>query len=84
MAAKRDAHGIDSEIANHLVESMGAAPAPAPPSLNMAPISAQGLAWPDAKAKHPKEQGTGHGRVGQQAAVTAVHRTSRPQMPHSS
>ncbi len=48
--------------------------------------AAGGQQWPDGngKRRHPKERGIAHGRLGHEAAVTAVHRTSRPQMPHSS
>jgi hypothetical protein len=47
---------------------------------------AGGHQWPDGNGKHrhPKDRGSSRGRVGQGAAVTAIHRTSRPQMPHSS
>ena len=33
--------------------------------------------WPDGngKRRHPKERGAGHSQVGNDAAVTAVHRT---------
>lgn len=86
MLAKRVEQHIDSEVASHLVGSMDKAPVPAPATLAMALGPAQGPAWPDVsgKAKHPKDRGASHGVVGQQAAVTAIHRTSRPQMPHSS
>jgi hypothetical protein len=86
MAAKHVAQQIKSEVASHLVESMDTAPMPAPATVAMTLASSQGQAWPDGsgKTRHPKERGTNHGRAGQQAAVTAVHRTGRPQMPHSS
>ncbi|MBB6406025.1 hypothetical protein [Arthrobacter sp. AZCC_0090] len=86
MAAKHVAQQIDSEVASHLVESMDKTTMPAPETVAMTLASNQGPSWPDGsgKAKHPKDRGANHGRVGQQAAVTAVHRTSRPQMPHSS
>ncbi|HKU29090.1 hypothetical protein [Arthrobacter sp. NyZ413] len=86
MAAKHVAQSINSEVASHLAESMGAPPMPAPAVVAMSLGSAQTPSWPDGsgKAKHPKEHGTNLGRGGQQAAVTAIHRTSRPQMPHSS
>ncbi|MDQ0030690.1 hypothetical protein [Arthrobacter bambusae] len=86
MAAKRVEPQINSEVASHLAESMDKVPMPAPTAVAMTLGSTQGPAWPDGsgKTKHPKDRGPNHGRVGQQAAVTAVHRTSRPQMPHSS
>lgn len=86
MAAKHEEPRINSEVASHLVASMDKAPVPAPETVAMALASTQGPAWPDGsgKTRHPKDRGANHGRVGQQAAVTAVHRTSRPQLPHSS
>jgi hypothetical protein len=86
MAAKHVAQKIDSEVASHLVKSMDMAPMPAPETVAMTLGASQGPSWPDGsgKTKHPKDRGANQGRVGQQAAVTAVHRTSRPQMPHSS
>jgi hypothetical protein len=86
MLAKRVEQQIDSEVASHLVESMDKAPMPAPATVAMALGPAKGPAWPDVggKINNPTDRGASHGRVGQQAAVTAVHRTSRPQMPHSS
>ncbi|GAA4050040.1 hypothetical protein GCM10023063_42200 [Arthrobacter methylotrophus] len=86
MTAKHVEQQINSEVASHLVESMDTAPSPAPATVSMTLGSTQGPVWPDAsaKAKHPKDRGANHGRVGQQAAVIAVHRTSRPQLPHSS
>ncbi|MFH5879610.1 hypothetical protein [Arthrobacter sp. NA-172] len=87
MAAKHVAQQINSEVAGrHLVESMETPLMPAPATVAATLGSSQGTSWPDGsgKTKHPKERGTNHGRAGQQAAVTAVHRTGRPQMPHSS
>lgn len=86
MSSKHVAQHIDSEVASHLVEAMDMAPMPAPATVAVTLGSTQGPAWPDGsgKSRHPKDRGASHGRVGQQAAVTAVHRTSRPQMPHSS
>jgi hypothetical protein len=74
------------EVAQHLAEAMKAPDMPRA-AAPISSIGAGGLeAWPDGsgKRRHPKERGSGHGRMGQAAAVTAVHRTSRPQMPHSS
>ncbi|MGX1162683.1 hypothetical protein FBY31_3255 [Arthrobacter sp. SLBN-100] len=74
------------EVAQHLAEAMKAPDMPGA----AAPISPMGAGgpsiWPEGsgKRRHPKERGSGHGRMGEAAAVTAVHRTSRPQMPHSS
>ena len=86
MAAKHEAENIDPEVANHLVESMDMAPMPEPATLAVALGGAPGHQWPDGngKRRHPKDREQAHGRMGQGAAVTAVHRTSRPQMPHSS
>lgn len=82
---KREPH-IDPEVANHLAEAMDTPDMP----VAEAPLSPTGAGsqqtWPDGygKRRHPKERDAGHGRMGQGAAVTAIHRTSRPQMPHSS
>lgn len=77
---------IDPEIAEHLLASMDMVPLPEPAPLDVGKIADGGPQWPEGKGKrrHPKERGNGHGRMGHEAAVTAVHRTSRPQMPHSS
>ncbi|MFF1252076.1 hypothetical protein ACFVYC_06230 [Pseudarthrobacter sp. NPDC058329] len=77
---------IAPELADHLAEAMDAPDLPGA----AAPLSPTGTgaqrSWPDGsgKKRHPKDNGSSHGRMGQGAAVTAVHRTSRPQMPHSS
>ncbi|MCU1566728.1 MAG: hypothetical protein JWQ56_1665 [Pseudarthrobacter sp.] len=74
------------EVADHLAEAMKAPDMPGA-AVPLAPTGAGAPGtWPDGngKRRHPKERGSGHGRMGQGAAVTAVHRTSRPQMPHSS
>lgn len=87
MAAKNVSAKIDPEIAGHLVQAMDKAPMPEPAAVTAGHASANGKAhWPDGngKRRHPKERGVSHGRMGQGTAVTAVHRTSRPQMPHSS
>ena len=83
MAAKHVAQEIDSEVASHLVESMDDAPMPAPATVAATLGSSQAPSWPDGsgKNKHPKDRDTNHGRMGHPAAVTAVHRTSRPQLP---
>ncbi|MET1089027.1 MAG: hypothetical protein ABWY04_18235 [Arthrobacter sp.] len=86
MADENTGKNLAAEVADHLAEAMKAPDKPGA----AAPISPSGAAaastWPDGdgKRRHPKERGSAHGRTGQGAAVTAVHRTSRPQMPHSS
>ncbi|MBT2515403.1 hypothetical protein [Arthrobacter sp. ISL-30] len=86
MAEYRVGGQIKPEIASHLVQAMGSQELPAPATLSVTPDLQQGRQWPDGtgKHRHPPDRAQSHGRVGQQAAVTAVHRTSRPQMPHSS
>jgi len=76
---------IRPEVADHLAAAMDTPVAPGPPATGSVPLAEQG-GWPDGmgKRRHPKDQGAGHGRMGHEAAVTAVHRTGRPQMPHSS
>lgn len=85
MADEPRKSSIKPEVMDHLAAAMNNPDLPGP-----APIGAAGMprqsSWPDGsgKRRHPKEQRTGAGRMGHEAAVTAVHRTSRPQMPHSS
>jgi len=76
---------IKPEVADHLTAAMDAAAAPGPAATGAVPI-AQQSGWPDGygKRRHPKDDAGIHGRMGHEAAVTAVHRTGRPQMPHSS
>jgi hypothetical protein len=76
---------IKPEVADHLAAAMNAPDLPGP-AVTGATGMPQQTAWPDGngKRRHPKERGSGLGRMGHEAAVTAVHRTSRPQMPHSS
>lgn len=76
---------IKPEVADHLAAAMRASAVPGPAANAGMPVTQQS-AWPDGsgKRRHPKEQYGGHGRMGHEAAVTAVHRTGRPQMPHSS
>lgn len=82
---KRESH-IRPEVADHLAAAMETPDMPGA----AAPLSPAGAGgqqtWPDGngKRRHPKDRGSAHGRTGQGAAVTAIHRTSRPQMPHSS
>ncbi|WP_427173259.1 hypothetical protein [Arthrobacter sp. 92] len=76
---------LEPEIVSHLAESMDEVP---PPETHRPEIPAAGAGqqWPDGSGKHrhPKERATDHGRVGHEAAPVAVHRTGRPDMPHSS
>ncbi|MGN8132630.1 hypothetical protein [Arthrobacter sp. RC1.1 241] len=76
---------IKPEVADHLTAAMDAPAAPGPAATGAVPI-AQQSGWPDGygKRRHPKDDAGIHGRMGHEAAVTAVHRTGRPQMPHSS
>lgn len=76
---------IKPEVADHLAAAMDAPVAPGPAAVGGVPFAQQG-GWPDGlgKRRHPKDRASGHGRMGHEAAVTAVHRTGRPQMPHSS
>ncbi|WP_458107811.1 hypothetical protein M1D51_20290 [Arthrobacter sp. R3-55] len=86
MTANHESERINPEVASHLVESMGLAPMPEPTTIAIALGADQSKQWPDGngKRRHPKDRDQAHGRMGQGAAVTAIHRTSRPQMPHSS
>ena len=86
MADKITGKKLAPEIADHLAEAMKAPDMPGA-AAPVSPTAAAGPGtWPEGsgKRRHPKERGSGHDRMGQGAAVTAVHRTSRPQMPHSS
>jgi len=84
MAEKNPGGRLEPELASHLAESMDEVPAPEMPA--PAGPADGGKQWPDGngKRRHPKERDLAHGRTGHEAAVTAVHRTGRPQMPHSS
>jgi len=86
MAEKQAGGNIEPEVAGHLAAAMDTPSMPDPATIAVTTAMAGERQWPDGNGKHrhPKERGTGHGRVGQEAAVTAVHRTGRPQMPHSS
>jgi hypothetical protein len=77
---------ITPELAEHLAGAMDMAPMPEAAAVATTFGTAEAKSWPDGngKRRHPKDRGVSHGRSGQGAAVTAVHRTSRPQMPHSS
>ncbi|QCO96654.1 hypothetical protein FCN77_01630 [Arthrobacter sp. 24S4-2] len=81
MAEKNPEGHLEPELASHLAESMDEVPAPeltAP-----AGPANGGQQWPDGsgKHKHPKDRATLHGRD-HETAVGAIHRTSRPQLPH--
>jgi hypothetical protein len=82
MADHQFGEEIQPEVASHLAESM--AEAPGPESQPHVPPAAQGQQWPDGSGKHrhPKDREAGRGRQGQQVAASAIHRQSRPQMPH--
>ncbi|UVJ39868.1 hypothetical protein [Arthrobacter sp. CJ23] len=86
MVAKHLETAITPELASHLAESMDMAPMPAPATVVATLGTNKGQQWPDGngKQRHPRERGMSHGRRDQAAALAAVHRTSRPQMPHSS
>jgi hypothetical protein len=85
MGEHHSKESIEPEVAGHLAESIDEVPGPEskrpePPS------PAEGQQWPDGSGKHrhPKEHDTKHGRAAQEAAVNAVHRTGKPDLPHSS
>lgn len=82
MAENNPGGQLEPELAGHLAESMDEVPAPETEPVE-APASANGPKWPDGsgKHKHPKDRGTLHGRE-HETAVGAIHRTSRPQIPH--
>ncbi|ALV41158.1 hypothetical protein AU252_08340 [Pseudarthrobacter sulfonivorans] len=86
MAEKHAGTKIEPEVADHLAAAMDTPSMPDPATIAVTTAMVGERHWPDGngKRRHPKERGAGHGRVGQEAAVTAVHRTGRPQMPHSS
>ncbi|WP_066287568.1 hypothetical protein [Arthrobacter sp. B6] len=86
MAENQTGSRIQPEIADHLVAAMDTPAMPGPATIAVTTAMAGEQRWPDGngKRRHPKERGSAHGRMGQEAAVTAVHRTGRPQMPHSS
>ncbi|MCP8999545.1 hypothetical protein NFC73_07340 [Pseudarthrobacter sp. RMG13] len=86
MAEKNAGTKIEPEVADHLAAAMDTPSMPGPATIAVTTAMAGERHWPDGngKRRHPKERGAGHGRLGQEAAVTAVHRTGRPQMPHSS
>ncbi|MFJ3958054.1 hypothetical protein [Arthrobacter sp. NPDC090010] len=77
---------LDADTAARLAASMdgGAAAPVAETTLPGAAGSGKGP-WPDGqgKHKHPREHLNNPGRSAKAAGANAVHRTSRPQMPHS-
>lgn len=86
MAENHFGSKIEPEVAGHIAAAMDAPSLPGPATIAVTTAMVGENSWPDGNGKHrhPKEHGSAPGRVGQEAAVTAVHRTSRPQMPHSS
>ncbi len=86
MANQNTGARIEPEVADHLAAAMDRQSAPGPAVIVVTKAMAGEQHWPDGngKRRHPKEHGSGHSQVGNDAAVTAVHRTGRPQMPHSS
>lgn len=87
MAEKHTGSKIEPEVADHLAAAMATPSMPGPATIAVTTAMVGEHRWPDGngKRRHPKEHGSaGQGRMGHEAAVTAVHRTSRPQMPHSS
>lgn len=85
MAEHHSGEGINPEVASHLVAAMDQVPGPEPVH-HLSPPASEGQRWPDGSGKHrhPKERDVRAGRAGHEAAVNAVHRTGRPEMPHSS
>ncbi|HJV97535.1 MAG TPA: hypothetical protein VJ617_00330 [Arthrobacter sp.] len=86
MAEKHSGSKIEPEVADHLAAAMGTTSMPGPATIAVTTAMAGERRWPDGygKHRHPKEHRSAPGRMGHEAAVTAVHRTGRPQMPHSS
>jgi len=86
MADSYNGSSIKPDVAAHLAESMERPALPTPETLAVTTAMGGAKQWPDGtgKRRHPKEHSASPGRLGQGAAVTAIHRTSRPQMPHSS
>ncbi|MGO4189630.1 hypothetical protein [Pseudarthrobacter sp. TAF60_1] len=85
--AKQNAESrIEPEVVHHLAAAMDEQSMPGPATIAVTTAMAGEQHWPDGNGKHrhPKDRGAGHSQVGNEAAVTAVHRTGRPQMPHSS
>jgi hypothetical protein len=83
MADHQSKKDIEPDIASHLAESMDQVPAPEGKRPEM-PGAAEGHEWPDGSGKHrhPKDRDVVRGQQGQQVAEAAIHRQSRPQIPH--
>lgn len=86
MAKQNAAAKIQPKVADHLAAAMNTESMPSPATIAVSKAMAGEQRWPDGNGKHrhPKEHNSATGRRGHEAAVTAVHRTGRPQMPHSS
>ncbi|MEO8282767.1 MAG: hypothetical protein ABI568_05070 [Pseudarthrobacter sp.] len=86
MAKQNAGSRIEPEVVDHLAAAMDSQSMPGPATIAVTTAMAGEQHWPDGNGKHrhPKERGSGHSQVGNEAGVTAVHRTGRPQMPHSS
>jgi hypothetical protein len=86
MAKQNPGARIEPEVADHLAAAMHQQSMPGPATIAVTKAMTGEQHWPDGNGKHrhPKERGAGHSQVGNEAAVTAVHRTGRPQLPHSS
>jgi hypothetical protein len=86
MAKHNTGAKIEPEVADHLAAAMDQQSMPGPAAIAVTMAMSGEQHWPDGygKHRHPKERGAGHSQVGAEAAVTAVHRTGRPQLPHSS
>ncbi|MEO5993549.1 MAG: hypothetical protein ABIP92_08395 [Arthrobacter sp.] len=83
MADHHSKDEIEPEVAGHLAESMDEVPGPE--SKRPEPQSPDdGHEWPDGSGKHrhPKDHDVVRGQQGQQVADAAIHRQSRPQVPH--
>jgi hypothetical protein len=83
MAEHHSGEEIGPGVASHLAQSMTEAPGPEAPHPGP-PTAARGQQWPDGNGKnrHPKDRDAARGRPGQQVAAAAMHRQSRPQLPH--
>ncbi|MET1088528.1 MAG: hypothetical protein ABWY04_15645 [Arthrobacter sp.] len=86
MAEKHAGTKIEPEVADHLAAAMNTPSMPDAATITVTMAMAREQRWPDGngKRRHPKERDSAQGRTGHETAVTAVHRTGRPQMPHSS
>lgn len=85
MADENPKSHLNPEMADHLAAAMDTPDLPAAATTASGAMPRQN-SWPDGngKRRHPKDRGSGHGRMGHEASVAAVHRTGKPQMPHSS